>query len=58
MQSVSSRIWTRVAVSISYDLLIYQREDITALNGGSQKLMNKFIYLKSTLSSIEKEINT
>ena len=35
-----------------------QRSDISRLNGSSLKVVNKVIYLKSSVSSTEKNINT
>ena len=35
-----------------------QRGDISTLNGSSLKLVDKFTYLGSSVSSIEKDINT
>ena len=35
-----------------------QSGDISTLNGGSLKLVNKFTYLESNVSSIENDINT
>ena len=35
-----------------------QRDDISTLNGSSLKLVDKFTYLRSSVSSIEKYINT
>ena len=35
-----------------------QRGDITTLNGSSQKLVDKFTYIGSSVSSTEKDINT
>ena len=106
MQSVSSRIWTRVAVSISYDdnhyttgtstddivllantpnqaetllhslelatagiglhvnahkteyMCFNQAGDISTLDGTSLKLVGKFTYLGSSVSSTEKDIDT
>ena len=34
-----------------------KKGDISTLNGGSQKLENKFTYLRSSVSSIENDIN-
>ena len=34
-----------------------QKGDISTLNGGSLKLVNKFMYLSSSISSMENEIN-
>ena len=35
-----------------------QRGDISTLNGSSQKLVNKFTYLGSSISSMENNTNT
>ena len=35
-----------------------QRGDISTLNGSSLKLVNKFTYLGSDVSSTEKDVNT
>ena len=67
MQPVSSRIWTRVVVSISNDdnhyttgtsMCFNQRGDIFTLNGRSLKLVDKFTYLGSSISSTENDLNT
>ena len=57
MQSVSSRIWTRIAVFISYGNNNYTTGTSTTLNGGSLKLVDKFTYLGSCISSTENDIN-
>ena len=36
----------------------YQRGDISILNGGSLKLLDKFNYLRSSVSSTENNVNT
>ena len=64
MQSVSSRIWTRVAVSISNDdnhyttgtseyMCFNQAGDISTLDGTSLKLVDKFTNLVGSVSSTE-----
>ena len=57
MQSVSSRIWTRIAVFISYGDNDYTT-GISTLYGRSLKLVDKFTYLGSSILSTENDINT
>ena len=56
MQSVSSRIWTRIAVFISYGDNDYTTGTST-LNGSSLRLVDKFTFLCSSVSSTETDIN-
>ena len=67
MQTVLSRIWNLVAMSISYDdyYTIQNLVDcikpftisISTLNAGSLKLVDKFTYLGSGISSTENDIS-
>ena len=71
MQSVSSRTWTRVAMSISYDdnhyttvtskmeyMCFNQTGNISIQNSSSLKLVGKFTYLWSSVSLTKIDINT
>ena len=50
-----------IGLHVNVDKMEYmsfnQKRDTSTLNGGSLKLVNKFIYLGSSISSIENEIN-
>ena len=39
------------------EYMCFNQEDIATLNGGSPKLMDKFMYLRSSISSTENDIN-
>ena len=43
---------------VFYDKVQYKRGDISTLNGSSLKLVDKFTYLGSSVSSTETDINT
>ena len=56
------RAATSIGLHVNTDKIEYmcfnQRGDISTLNGSSLKLVNKFTYLGSSISSTEKDINT
>ena len=60
MLAVLSKIWTRVAMSISYDDNHYTmgEGDISTLDGTPLKLVDKFTYLGSSVASTKKDIDT
>ena len=60
---LNSLEWTAGGISlhVNADKMEYmcfnQKGDIFTLNGGSLKLMDKFMYLRSSISSTENDIN-
>ena len=56
------RVAAGIGLHINADKMEYmrfnQRGDISSLNGSSLKLVDKFIYLGSSVSSTEKDVNT
>ena len=62
LQHSLERIASGIGIHVNTDKTEYicfnQRYDISTLNGGSLKLVDKFTYLRSSVSSIENDINT
>ena len=59
---LNSLVWAvgSISLHVNADKMEYmsfnQRDDISTLNDGSLKLMDKFIFLRSSSSSMEKDI--
>ena len=58
LERAAAGIGLHVNVDKTEYMCFNQRGDISTLNGSSLKLMDKFTYLESSVSSIETDINT
>ena len=58
LERAAGDIGLQVNADKTEDMCYKQRGDISTLKGGPLKLVDKFTYLRSSVSSTEKDINT